>query len=285
MVKYARGKNIEAIFFTNGLLLDNKIAEEVVELGVSQIFCSLPAGTAKTYSLVTHREDPKAFNRVLDNLKYLALAKSRKNKINPRLIMTHVIHALNYKEILEMAGNDARIGADVIRFYLIRLDDNIKFLQLKPGDVEVIRESMSKVKDLLKDTRIELLDTTDFQLSHYEKDSGAWSKGVFLREGCLLGWFFCLVPALGDISLCCHLRTVGYLKERSFQDIWTSKEYAKYRVQAKYLKDNKDVTFLNGVKLYDEHCEHCDTHQVIRDIQEDLKNYNLDRFVFSERAE
>ena len=138
---------------------------------------------------------------------------------------------------------------------------------------------MSEVKAYLKDKHIELLDTTDFQLNHYEKDTGAWSKGVFLEEGCPLGWFFSLVPALGDISLCCHLRTVGYLKDKSFKEIWTSREYEKYRMQAKHLKDNKNVTFLNGTKLYDEHCEHCDTHQVIRDIREELKNYNLERFV------
>jgi len=280
MVRYARGKNIAVTFFTNGLLLNNTIAKEAVELGVSQIFCSLPAGTEKTYSLVTHRENEAALAKVLENLKYLTAVKRQKNKISPSLLMTHVIHALNYKEIVQMAHNDVDAGADIIRFYLIRLDDNIKFLQLKPEEVEFIRESMCEVKEFLKDKHVELLDTTDFQLNNYEKDSGAWSKGVFLKEGCPLGWFFCLVPALGDISLCCHLRTVGYLKEKSFKEIWTSPEYEKYRVQAKYLKDNKDATFLNGVKLYDEHCEHCDTHQVIRDIQEDLKNYKLYKFAF-----
>lgn len=280
MVRYARSKNIEAIFFTNGLLLNEGIAKEAVDLGVSQIFCSLPAGTDKTYELITRSKEPWGLKRVLDNLKYLTQAKRKKNTINPRLIMTHVIHALNYAEIVDMAKNDVEAGADVIRFYLIRLDENIKTLQLKPKEVESIRDSMKVVKGYLKDKQVELLDTTDFQLNHYEKDTGNWSKGVFLREGCLLGWFFCLIPALGDISLCCHLRTVGYLKEKSFKEIWNSKEYEKYRAQAKYLKDNKDTEFLNGVKLYDEHCEQCDTHQVIRDIQEDLKNYNLDKFVF-----
>jgi len=279
MVKYARSKGIETLFFTNGLLLNKGIAEELVKLGVSQIFCSLPAATDKTYNLVTGCKESGAINKVLENLKYLTSAKRQANKINPKLIMTHVIHTLNHKEIIEMAENDVEIGADVMRFYLIRIDDNVRFLQLKPEEIESIKESMNKVKAFLKDKRVELLDTTDFQLQHYEKETGAWSKGVFLNEGCFLGWFFCLVPALGDISLCCHLRTVGYLKEKTFKEIWESKEYARYRFQAKYLKDNLDVTFLNGVKLYDEHCEHCDTHQVIRDIQEDLKNYNLERFI------
>ncbi|MBU4252494.1 MAG: radical SAM protein, partial [Candidatus Omnitrophica bacterium] len=279
MIRYARNKDIAVSFFTNGLLLDERTAQEVVKLKITEIYCSLPAGTDKTYALVAHNKDPGAFKKINENLKNLGVLKNQAKELHPRLIMTHVIHTLNYREIMAMAENDVEIGANVIRFYLIRLDDNNRSLQLKPKEAQFIKESLLKVKDYLKNKNVEILDTADFQLNHYEENTGAWSKNVFLQEGCFIGWFFCLIPALGDISFCCHLRTVVYLAENSFKQVWDSREYEKYRFQAKYLKDNKTAAFINGAKLYDEHCEHCDTHQVLRDIREELKMYNLERFL------
>ncbi|RKX96317.1 MAG: hypothetical protein DRP84_01370, partial [Spirochaetes bacterium] len=115
------------------------------------------------------------------------------------------------------------------------------------------------------------IDNIRFQFEHYDGDTGAWCEDVFLKEGCSIGYFFCLIPALTDLSLCCHLRTVGWLNKIRFKDLWLSSEYERYRRQAKYLRDNKDVTFMNGVKLYDEHCTHCDNHQTLIYNTEEMK--------------
>lgn len=279
MIEYARNKNIKVSFFTNGIILDKDKAKKAINLGVNEIYCSLPAGSSKTYSVINPKQGGDTFYAVTENLKRLIFLRRQMGKERPVLKMTHVIHTLNYHELMRMAENDAEIGADAVRFYIIRVDDNVRFLKLKPEEVEAIRRALPDVKEYLKSRKIQLLDTTDFQLQHYEEKTGSWSKRVFLDGGCLIGWYFCLIPAKGDISLCCHLRTVGNLSEKSFRQIWDSRDYWRWRVQAKYLKDNINVAFLNGVKLYTEHCEHCDTHQVLRDVRQELRKYNLERFL------
>ncbi|MBU1088063.1 MAG: radical SAM protein [Candidatus Omnitrophica bacterium] len=279
MVKYGRDKGIDVSFFTNGILLNKEVAKKAVDFGVSEIFCSLPAGKAETFAKINTKQNEKAFLTILENLKYLTDYKKQTKAKSPRLIVTHVIHAMNAHELIEMAENDIAVGADVLRFYLVRLDQNIDFLKLKPEDIAAVKLALPKIKQMVKGKEIKLLDTTEFQLNNFEQKTGSWSKDVFLEKGCALGWSFSLIPAAGDVSFCCHLRTVGYLKDKTFKEIWNSEEYARFRYQAKYLNDYKQEKFLNGNPLFDDYCQHCDTHQVIRDVWDKFALYNLEAFL------
>lgn len=279
MLRYARSKNIGVLFFTNGSLIGEKEAKEIVELSIREIYCSFPAGTPQTYELVTTTGAQETFYAIVKNLKRLMQIKRETGKQHPRLTMTHVIHTLNHYELIDMAKTNVEIGADAARFYLIRLDDNNKHLKLSDSELEVIKRDLPIAARIFKENNIEFVDNIKFQLDHYDNNTGAWSKNIFLKEGCTIGWYFCLIPALYDVSMCCHLRTVGYLAKQSFKELWNSREYRRYRIQAKFLKDNKDVTFPNGVKLYDEHCEHCDNHQTLITNLENLHKLGLYKFV------
>lgn len=279
MIKYARSKNLGVSFFTNGSLIGKKEAQEIVDLGVQEIYCSLPAGTPKTYELVTANGTAGMFNATIDNLRNLIELRKEAGAARPRLIMTHVIHALNCHELLEMAKTDASIGTDASRFYLIRLDENNKALKLSPKQLAAIKNDLPACRLIFKERNIDFIDNIFFQLDHYDETTGAWSKEIFSREGCTVGWYFCLIPALYDVSMCCHLRTTGYLNRQSFKDLWNSREYRSYRIKAKYLGENRDFVFPNGVRIYDEHCEHCDNHQTLLSNLEELHKLGLYKYL------
>ncbi len=278
MLRYARNKNLGVLFFTNGILLDKAKAEEIIDLGVNEIYCSFPAGTARTYHEVCVTQPAETFYAIKENLKRLMRIRRRKERRHPRLIVSHVIHTMNYHELVEMAKMDVEIAPDAVRFYLIRLDVMNRFLQLKPEEVHAMRKMIPEITRLLRKHNIELVDNFEFQLNHYDEQTGAWSKGFFLNHGCTIGWYFNLIPAQYDMSFCCHLRTVGYLDKKSFKEVWYSPEYWQWRRQAKYLKSHRDAQFLNGQVLYDEHCDHCDNHQTIIRTLEELKLYDLYRY-------
>ena len=278
MVQYARNKGLKVIFFTNAILLDEKKADKIIELEIDEIYCSLPAGTDKTYAVINSKQSKETFHKIVHNLENLILLRNKLKRNKPSLQMTHVIHDLNHHELEEMARLDAHIGADKARFYLARLDENIKFLKVKPGHVEVIKESLKKIAPYLKKEHVELQDNIWFQLKNYNSKTGRWSGGKFLKSGCPVGWFFCMILARGELSMCCHLRVVDYLGGKSFREAWNSGSYNKFRSQAKHIMKNKDITFRNGVKLYDEYCNNCDTHQVVLRINGLLKKYNLEQF-------
>jgi MoaA/NifB/PqqE/SkfB family radical SAM enzyme len=279
MVRYARDKGLKVIFFTNGIILDREKARKIIDLEISEIFCSLPAGTDKTYALVNSACSKDAFRRIVSNLKNLILMREASGKKWPLLQMTHVIHKLNYNDLEDMARLDAYIGADKVRFYLVRLDKNIKFLKMNSSHIETIKRSLIIIGPYLKSKNIELQDNIYFQLKNYNPLTGYWSEKEFLKSGCPVGWFFCLILAKSEVSMCCHLRIVDYLKEKPFSEVWNSEDYNNLRIQAKYLMKNKHVSVPNGLKLYDDFCKHCDTHQVIFMISQLMKKYNLSRFL------
>jgi len=272
MLRYIRHKDIEAMFFTNGALLTEARAKQIIEMDVKEIYCSLPAGTAETYGRVCPaHEGDDFFERIATNMKNFIRLRKKMGKERPRLVMTHVMHSENYKDLIPMAELDAEIGADAVRFYLIRLDTMNMDLMLKKEMVESMIDDLDTAEKIIEKANIHFIDNVRFQFEHYDQDTGAWCEDVFLKEGCSIGYYFCLIPALTDLSLCCHLRTIGWLKDIRFKDLWLSPEYERYRRQAKYLRHNKDVTFMNGTKLYDEHCTHCDNHQTLINNTEDLK--------------
>ncbi|MBU2034321.1 MAG: radical SAM protein, partial [Candidatus Omnitrophica bacterium] len=278
MIKYARNKGLKALFFTNGILLDKKKVAEIISLEVNEIFCSMPAGTAKTYALINSRQTGETFNRIGVNLKNLINARNNAGKNKPLLQMTHVMHNLNYQEMEEMARFDASIGADKVRFYLVRLDKNIRFLKLKSRHIKIMQESLKRVGPFLESKGIELQDNIYFQLKYYNPENGDWSENAFSNIGCPVGWFFSLVLSKGELSMCCHLRIIDILKEKGFSQIWNSNRYNEIRVYAKYLMKHKDKHLMNGNKLFDSFCRHCDTHQVILRINQLMNKYRLEKF-------
>jgi MoaA/NifB/PqqE/SkfB family radical SAM enzyme len=279
MIEYVRIKGIKPLFFTNGSLLTREIAEKVIELEVREIYCSLPAGTAETYSNVClGSRSSDLFQKTVENMKTLMELKKSSGKQFPRLIMTHVIHSMNFHELVQMAETDVSIGTDASRFYMIRIDDNNGHLQLDEEQLAVMKKDLPQAEEIFKKAGIDFISNIKFQFENYDKKTGAWSKDVFLKEGCTIGWRFCLIPALGDLSMCCHLRTMGYLQNNRLKDIWQSDYYRQKRIEAKFLSENTHVSCLNGVKLYDEHCDHCDNHQNLLNTTTELKEFGLYKF-------
>ncbi|MBU1888434.1 MAG: radical SAM protein, partial [Candidatus Omnitrophica bacterium] len=132
MLRYARNKGLGVLFFTNGILLNEEKAKEIIDLGVNEIYCSFPAGSPEVYEKVASIQPSQTFYKIWDNLKKFMVIRRGSGKDTPRLIISHVIHNMNYHELVEMARMDADIAPDAVRFYLIRLDVMNRFLQLKP---------------------------------------------------------------------------------------------------------------------------------------------------------
>ena len=278
MLRYARLKGIDVRFFTNGILLTERIAKEVVKIGVKEIYCSFPAGSPETYKTINPIQKPETYNKVVKNLKRLMEIKRAAGVQDPRVIVTHVIHTQNHHELVKMAKDDVYEKVDAARFYLIRLDVMNKFLQLNQKEIEKIKNQIPQVEQILKKGQVEFVDNIKFQLDNYNNNDGSWCDETFLKKGCTIGYYFNLVPAKGDISFCCHLRTVGDLSKQSYKEIWNSNKYKRWRYHAKYMDKHKNSMFLNNQPLYDDHCTHCDNHQTILESYEKMEKYGLKKF-------
>jgi len=278
MLSYIANKGIHPRFFTNGILLSKRVAEEVIKIGVKEIYCSFPAGTPETYKIINPMQKPETYNKVVKNLKTLMDLKKKYKVQDPHVIVTHVIHNQNYHELIKMAEDDVYEGVDSARFYLIRLDTMNQFLALNDEQKKEIQRQIPIVEKILKKGNVKFIDNIKFQLENFNKVDGSWSKDVFLKKGCPIGYYFNLVFAKGDVSFCCHLRFVGDVSKDRYMDIWKSEQYKKWRIQGKYMKHNTNALFLNNATMYDEHCTHCDNHQNILGTFKLLDQFDLMKY-------
>ncbi len=272
LVRATRERGLETAFFTNGVLLDEAAARECVRLRVREVYCSFPAGSAETYARVQPGVAAGVFESTVSKLARFTALRREAGVDRPRLRMTHVIHALNARDIEAMAEIDCLAGADSVRYYLVRLDEGIASLRLSERDVGEIRAQLPRARARLKKAGIGLEENIDFQLERLDPSTGRWTGDEFVRHGCPVGWFFALLLARGELSYCCHMRVVGNLSRQPFAQLWQSPEYAKLRLEGKYLGHG-------GTPLLDEACACCDTHQVILRIRELARRYGLESYL------
>ena len=288
---------IDVLTFSNGLAVTPQVSNALIKSGLNEIWFSVPAATSGMYQKVCPSKTGKDFERVKKNISYLCHLKnsiratdpcskyfdngriirrsSRDKTFSPYCVIAFVLHKINYHEITEMARMAVDLGVDEMRFQLIHLDKDNKWLQLSQDEIDFLNSKLDEVKVIADKHNIVLSAALKFQLSHMHAPTGDWSRGYYLKHGCPIGFFFSIIKANGDVGLCCSLKVIDNLKNKSFKDIWFSERYQKARVGAKYLQEHKDQEFqstdyhkgeVRGDCLYSERCELCDNHDMNNEV-------------------
>lgn len=279
-VEYAWNKGFKIGLSTNGILLEQGTSEKLLrDLEVEMITCSLPAANSRTYALINRKQPPATFDKIIGNLKTFIKIRDSLRIDKSILRMNHVIHALNYKELIEMCELDANIGADVVQFVIIyELNEEIKHLRLNSQQLEMIKNSLIEIKEFLKKKNILLDDTVNFQLQRACGNLGAEVIDTGANHACYASWFQASIFADSAVSMC-GKRIINKITEASLKEIWESESYNNYRIQAKQLKNNKNMIFLNDQKLFAEQCKRCLVFSERSRIDNLFKQYNLERFL------
>jgi MoaA/NifB/PqqE/SkfB family radical SAM enzyme len=283
ILKHIKKKNLfmEAITFTNGFCLHQSMSRALINAGLNQLICSLPAATPETYAQICSQLGGKGFFQIIENLKILHRMKQRrtphaliKRRI-PEVTLAFVLHRLNYHEICDMATLAGEVGADNLRYQLIHLDDDNQHLKLEPDHLLFLKRHVHEARRIATRYQMKFQSSLSFQLDHMNVSKGDWSENIYLEKGCFIGWTFSVLKADGDLGLCCALKKIGNITNHGYRAAWESERYHSYRVGAKYLKANADMLFeksayqkeKNGRRFFSAHCQHCDNH--------DQNNYML----------
>jgi len=99
MVKYAKDKGIlEVQFNTNGLLLSEEKAEELIDAGLDRIIFSFDGATKETYEKIRRGSD---YDKVIKNIKYLVSLRNKKGLKRPLVRVQMVKMTENAQEVEE----------------------------------------------------------------------------------------------------------------------------------------------------------------------------------------
>jgi len=208
---YARKLNFAIILYTNGTLIDEKIADRIRELDMLRVEISL-YGFKETHDGIT--QNKSSFDRTIRGIRLLT---ERKIKV----VIKEVLMAQNISEVWnlqkfateELGVSWKRIGGTTS---ISPCDDGSKRpLKYRATD-EQLREYIKEIIRQYKNKGIDI----------------KWPERTGNRKLCEAGFQLCNISPYGEVNLCSQLRLNkdNSLRDKSFKEIWLEhKEIKKFR--------------------------------------------------------
>lgn len=200
-VKYAKSKNIQRISTnTNGTLLTQKLARDIIKSGLDDLYISVDAATKKTYQKIRIGLN---YDLVQKNIKYLVKLKKQLKSTKPKIILDFLEFNLNKHETNKFINKWKKI-VDQVCISQIHDWSNKKNLNIGLPINNYVEFSQSPCR----------LPFTEMLIN--------WDGTVSL----------CCQDIEGEVIL-------GDITKDSISDIWKSKKYQKIREAHLKLKTNK----------------------------------------------
>jgi len=221
MIKYAKKSGMKTVnIHTNGLMLNKKLAKQLIESGLDYINFSIDGASEETYKQYRIGGD---FNKVVKNITEFVDIKRSLNSKKPFIEAQFLVMKHNQHEIDEFGRMFKKIGVNKIvlktfNAYMSGYEDRKKNLKYLPTNVNYSRYKTTEAKELF-----------DFYKSSH----------------CVWAWENVVINSNGDIALCCHDYNADLGLGNIFKDKnWWNNENRR-KIQDK-IKNNKNAF-----------CKHC----------------------------
>lgn len=201
MIKHARQKNIFVRLNTNGTLINQSIAQQIIDSDLNEILISLDCATAEKYLKYKNSD---GFNKVLDNIKLLI--KNRSDKKHPFIAIQLLLQKDSEHDIAKFKKIAKSLAVDKVLLKKIRVNS--------PGSL-IKADFLPKNKKLIRD----------------------YYKSKQTKKSCFRPWQSAVMLSNGDIVPCCFDmeadHVFGNTAEHTFTEIWNNKKYTQFREKIK----------------------------------------------------
>ena len=270
IINYIKQKNIGLSINTNGNF-DRRFIKDLG--GVSNLNINLSVLNHRQYQRL-YGADKAAFNNVLENIRSIARLKKSENK-KPLINVSFVINKYNFRDLDKMIPFAKKYGVDSIRFKMMRSNKNTKELAIAAGE---LRELKGIIKKVIKNGQYKIIKTNILEICQFLREVnlkvnckntdfyGLYAVDFYFDRQinddfkCYYGWFSSGIGISGHVSLCCirKLTFIGNVYEKSFKEIWNSKDAHKVRLGMKNDLDMKKKSW--------QECTYCTNVQFNNDI-------------------
>ncbi len=238
MIRHLKNRDAFVFFNSNGILLEQKQQDELMDAGLDELRISLDAASPQTYRAMRSSD---GFDRIVDNLRSFVERKQRHAASHPKLLLWYLGTRENIDQLPEFVRLAATIG--VSQVYLQRLvylqDDagyglatSEKTLVASDGN---IRQLIKQGQDLAKQLGIEFnasgLATPLESVKTDVKNPCSW-------KGCFRPTTLMYITANGNVLPCCispfstadyDSITLGNVFEAPLKEIWRGSKYRAFR--------------------------------------------------------
>jgi radical SAM protein with 4Fe4S-binding SPASM domain len=194
---YAKKKNFALNIFTNGTLINKKIAKRLAVLPPLVVEMSIYGADKEVHDAVTQK--PGSFNKLIEAVKIL-------KEYNLRVVLKSTLMKTNFHQAGKISELSLKSGANDYHF-------NIEISPKNDGS-----RSPQKYQLREKEMRSVLSQTNEFTAEKHEYWNNPLSKPL-----CGTGSIGCYISPYGDVYPCIQLLTpMGNIRQKSFREIWYS---------------------------------------------------------------
>jgi len=239
MVRYVKGRAMQALLFTNGSRLFEPIAKGIVAARMDCVHISLNAGTPETYPHIHVTESPENYLKVKKNLRVLSDYKIAASSDLPYLSLSFVISSKNYFEIESMIEVAHEVGAQQAEFVHTFIHSGTPDLALSDQQYQELRASLPAARS--KASAMGVVNN----LATFGATTPPYMPSEMVGPAvvpCYVGWYYTVILGNGSVMPCCQCAApIGQVtKERRFAEIWASREYVDFRTAARSLPAKND---------------------------------------------
>ncbi len=216
MIAYISSKKIKTTISTNGQLINEKMAEQLVLNGLNKIYIAIDGANQETYE--KYRVGG-SYEKAITAIKLINKFKDQYNVKNPKVYIQFLVTGHNEHQISEMESLAKDLNVTLKKRAIV--------VTHMPTDKKTANSFLPK----------------DRRNSRYDENMQIRS---FEKSGCHYPWEWAVVNWDGAISACGKdpLRThvIDYITEEyTLLDIWRSEKFNQFRKQLKHNKEQMEV--------------------------------------------
>ena len=242
LVDYAKRQGMHTSVITNGSVLSEELAHDIVAVGLNSMSISLD-GPEEVHNSI--RRVANMFARIERSLSFLRAAQDKLNRVWPIISLGCTVSALNQGHLHELVDTAAKwktcLSFSPI-FYCTSSQEEATQKMYPAGDV---KPEDWQLPDHFRNVDVELLAK---ELAYVRKKSQDHNIELYLgmaerkhirnhyydpfyadNNKCLYPWYAARVNPYGDVYPCSILVNMGNILDQSLESIWNGLPYVRFR--------------------------------------------------------
>jgi radical SAM protein with 4Fe4S-binding SPASM domain len=240
MIAHLKKRNVFVLFNSNGILLDEKRQNAIIDTGLDELRISLDAASPEGYEIIRNSDK---FNRIVQNPRAFVKLQKKRRAVTPRLSLWFLGTKENIAELPGLFRLAAEIEIEEIHLQrLVYCQDHEGYGVAKRE--KTLRGPNDEVLELIHDSR---LLAAELGIRFNASGLGNPLESVQADSAGRLPWRKCYRPqtlmyitANGNVLPCCisPFATIddasiilGNAFDSSLEEIWSGPEYTHFRKQ------------------------------------------------------
>ncbi len=253
IARYAHDKGLITALATNGTMVNEEMAQKIVDSKIQRVSISLDGAGPDTHD--QFRKLPGSYDRAVKGMKHLQ-ALGMSTQINCT-IAKHNVH-----EVETIYQNAIDLGADALHiFMLVPVGCGVQIAEDQMLDPATYEKVLNWFYTISKEDKIQTKATCAPHYFRIMRERAA-EEGITITpkthgmaamtKGCLAGSSICFISHKGEVFPCGYLPVeAGHIRKEKFGDIWSNSEVFAN------LRDMDKLGGKCGVCEYKTVCEGC----------------------------